>query len=287
MEQKDSNEKCGNVQLPDPKTVSAADLADDMWSLFHDTTKSHLDELEAAAMALETGNDVEENASLIRRILHSIKGNAGVIGLTDISDVFHQVESELEEMANPVDSVDMLLKTNDWMESVLEHLSGSDVSEGADQQVEQAGEKEEKSKLKALIIDDDPVCRKRLESLLGDFFDCSFAVNGRLGLEAYIESVGQKNAYDFLTLDINMPELNGHETLEAIRKWETENGLDGSNVKIIMTTSENASKHIMSSFRQGCEAYVIKTALAEKLLDEVAKLGLLKVAKVETSYTVN
>jgi two-component system chemotaxis response regulator CheY len=113
-------------------------------------------------------------------------------------------------------------------------------------------------------------------------------VNGREGLEAYIESKVQNNPYDFVTLDINMPELNGHETLQAIRQWENENGVDGSGcVKIIMTTSESTSKHIFSSFKQSCEAYVIKSAMAEKLLDEIAKLGLLRIVKVQTSYTIN
>ena len=179
----------------------------------------------------------------------------------------------------------MLLKVKDWIEAVIEYISESDISADKQRQLNRA---KEKPKLKALVIDDDPVCRQRLNSLLGDFFDCSFAINGREGLEAYIESRAQNNPYDFITLDINMPELNGHETLQAIRQWENENGVEGINsVKIIMTTSESASKQIFSSFKQGCETYVIKSAMAEKLLDEIAKLGLLKIIKIQKSYTVN
>ena len=127
-----------------------------------------------------------------------------------------------------------------------------------------------------------------MQSILQGFFDCAFAVDGQAELDAYIESTEQGIGFDFITLDINMPKLNGHETLECIRKWETENGIEGlDGVKIIMTTSEGSSEHIMSSFRQGCEAYVVKTNMGEKLLDEIAKLGLLKVVKVQKDYAID
>jgi two-component system chemotaxis response regulator CheY len=170
------------------------------------------------------------------------------------------------------------------MQSILEYLANSNVA--ADKQL-QSEQTTDKPTLKALIIDDEEICRVRLHSILKDFFDCSFAVNGREGLDTYIESRRQGDPYDFITLDINMPEMDGHQTLLSIRQWEDENnirGLDG--VKIIMTTSEGASKHILSSFRQGCEAYVLKSRMGEKLLDEVVNLGLLKIVKVEKNYAV-
>lgn len=284
MTKKDSHAIFESGKLPDPKSVNTADLVEDMWSIYLETTKSHLSELEGAAMALEAGRDTEENIPLIRRILHSIKGNSGVVGLADVGDICHRTETAFEEISDTTASVDILLKVKDWVETVVKYISESDISANKQQQFDEA---ESGPKLKALIIDDDPVCRQRLKSLLGDFFDCSFATNGREGLEAYIESRKQKSAYNFITLDINMPELNGHETLQAIREWESENNLEGDSVKIIMTTSEDASKHIFSSFNQGCEAYVIKSALTEKLLDEVAKLGLLKVVKVQKSYSAS
>ena len=85
-----------------------------------------------------------------------------------------------------------------------------------------------------------------------------------------------------------MPELNGYETLKAIREWEKGNSTDGvGSVKIIMTTAENASKHIFSSCKHDCEAYVIKSDIGEKLLDEIVKLGLLKIVKDQKGYAVS
>ena len=274
----------GIGQLPDPKTVDVPSLIEDMWEVYRDTVCSLLTELEAAAMALEARQDIEENTALIRRLLHSIKGDSGMAGLTDVSDICHQAESAFEEITDIPAAADMILKVKDWTEAVIAYISEGNIC--ADRQ--QLKETKEKSKLKALIVDDDEVCRQRLHSMLQDFFDCSLAVNGREGLEKYIESRQQNHPYDFIALDINMPELNGHETLKAIRHWEKENSADGVNgVKIIMTTSESASKHIFSSFKQGCEAYVIKTDIGEKLLDEIAKLGLLKIVKVQKDFAIS
>jgi CheY-like chemotaxis protein/HPt (histidine-containing phosphotransfer) domain-containing protein len=277
-------EKCINGQLPDPKNIDLTNLVEDMWDTYYDTISSLLSELEAAAMALEAGKDVEESASLIRRLLHSIKGDSGMSGMIEVHDICHQTESAFEDMTDISASADMILKVKDWMESVIRHISQVDIA--ADKQ-EQINQIKEKPKLRALVIDDDTVCRQRLRSILEGFFDCSFAVNGQQGLEEYIESRTHGNAYDFITLDINMPELNGHETLEAIRQWEYDNGVEGLDaVKVVMTTSEDASKHIFSSFRQGCEAYVVKSGMGDKLLDEITKLGLLKVVKVQKDYAV-
>ena len=277
-------EMCLNGGLPDPKTISVINLTEDIWETYRDTVGSLLAELEAAAMALESGQNVDEQEALIRRLLHSIKGDSGMAGLEDVHDLCHEAESAFEEVSDISVSSEMILKIKDWIDAVIDCIANGDLAAEKQQQLEGI---EEKDRLKALIIDDDRVCRERLQSILQDFFDCTFAVNGREGLEAYIESRQQNDPYKFITLDINMPEMNGHETLEAIRKWEDANGIEGlDGVKIIMTTSEGSSEHIMSSFRQGCEAYVTKSNMGEKLLDEIAKLGLLKVVKVQKDYEV-
>ncbi len=285
MEIKEFVAKCLKGGLPDPKTVSVANLTEDIWETYRDTVSSLLAELEAAAMALESGQNVDEQQALIRRLLHSIKGDSGMTGLDDVHDFCHEAETAFEEVSDISVSSEMILKIKDWIDAVIEYIANGDIAAEKQQQLDGI---EEKDKLKALIIDDDRVCRERLQSILQNFFDCTFAVNGREGLEAYIESRQQDDPYKFITLDINMPELNGHETLEAIREWEVANGIEGlDGVKIIMTTSEGSSKHIISSFKQGCEAYVTKTNMGEKLLDEIAKLGLLRVVKVQKDYAID
>ncbi len=270
-------------RLPDPTSVDVSNMIEDMWGTYKEAVTSLLCELEAAAMDLEAGQNVTENLATIRRLLHSIKGDSGMTGFVDVHNCCHQAETFFEEIADTSAKADMVLKVKDWIEAVTNHVSGIDIVAHKESWAQEA----RKQRLKALVVDDDKVCRERIEMLLSSFFDCSFAVDGQQGLEMYIESCQQDSPYDFITLDINMPRLNGHDTLQAIRKYETEQaiaGLDG--VKVIMTTSESKSKHILGAFREGCEAYVVKLNMGDKLLDEITRLGLLKVVKVQKDYVV-
>ena len=269
--------------LPDPSGISVKDILEDIWGTYRDAVGSLLSELEAAAMEFEAGTNADENAALIRRLLHSIKGDSGMSGLPDIHDMCHAAESVFEELTDNVEAADMVLRVKDWMEAVINFIETGDFAEEKQQQVEEKKGK----RLRVLVIDDDTVCRTRLKAILGELFDVSFAEDGQAGLEEYIRTAEEGQPYDLITLDINMPRMNGHETLAAIRQYEEDNaisGLDG--IKIVMTTSEDDSKQIFKAFRQGCEAYVTKSGMGDKLLDEIAKLGLLKVVKVQKDYAV-
>ncbi len=285
MAKKDFSSLKNGGQLPDPRTVDSENIIEQIWQTYLDAATSLLTELEAAALQLEAGTDTDENKALIRRILHSIKGDSGMTGLMDIHDLCHQAETFFEEMTDDAAAADMVLKVKDWINAAIKHIINGDTM---DENAEAAAGGADTSKLAALIIDDDEVCRQCLKMMLDPFFSCTFAENGREGFESYKASRQKNKPFDFVTLDINMPEMNGHQTLEAIRKFEGENGIQGlDGVKVIMLTSEGDSKHVFSAFRQGCEAYVTKSGMGEKLLDEIAKLGLLKVVKVQKDYVID
>jgi len=273
-----------NGQLPDPKTVTIENMVEELWITYAEEVGSFLPDLEKAAMQLESRENVEENLSEVRRILHSIKGDSGMTGVLDVHDLCHELESALDYLWEKGFLADVLLKCKDWIEAVIKHLSNVDI---VAEKNREASESRSKPRLKALVVDDDIVCRERLKMLLQEFFDCTFACNGKEGLFMYEKSLKEQSPFALVTLDINMPGMNGHETLEAIRGLEEKQsimGLDG--VKVIMTTSESASKHVFAAFREGCEAYVVKKSMGDKLLDEIAKLGLLKIVKVQKDYVL-
>jgi len=274
-----------NCELPSPQTVVIENIVEDVLATYIEEMDSLLSRLELAAMSLESDSDFDGAFGEVRRVLHSIKGDSGMCGVTDVQNVCHDLESELDELRRKGSLADTLLKVKDWMEGVIRHLSTADVKEARRKGMEQ---NKSKPKLKALVIDDDIVCRERLKMLLQDFFDCTFACNGREGLLMYKKSLQEGAPYQLITLDINMPEMNGHETLEAVRKLEEQHGIQGLDVvKVIMTTSESSSNHVFAAFREGCEAYVVKADMGGKLLDAVVQLGLLKVVKVQKDYVID
>jgi two-component system chemotaxis response regulator CheY len=131
--------------------------------------------------------------------------------------------------------------------------------------------------MKILIAEDDPATQKLMQRYLASYGECTLAVNGRQAVDAFVEALNWKKPFDLLCLDIMMPEMNGHQVLEDIRRVESETGISGLDcVKVIMTTALGDSKNVIGAFREGCEAYVVKPVRKEKLYDEMEKLGLIK-----------
>ncbi len=110
------------VAMPDPNTVDCSDVDMEFWGEYESSTVAKLEELEAAAMALERGEEIESSSREVMRTLHSLKGEAGMIGLLAVQQVCHDVESLFRDEGRDVSqSTDLLLKTKDWIESAVRH----------------------------------------------------------------------------------------------------------------------------------------------------------------------
>lgn len=114
-----------NNPLPDYRTVTIPDAMRDLVGEFADSIYSLLDELERAALAYEAGDNREENAAEVRRILHRIKGESGVVGVEKINELSHQAESAFEELGE-YERTDMLLRFKDWTCAAINHLADPD-----------------------------------------------------------------------------------------------------------------------------------------------------------------
>lgn len=250
--------------LPDPGRIDASGIISDLWEVYYDSASSQLNKLETAAIALEAGQNTEENAAIIRRILHSLKGDSGVTGLIDIYNLCHEAEFAFEELSAN-DATDVILKVKDWIIDALTCIkNGETIEDDSDEYL-----------IKTLVIDDQPVIRKHIELLLKDFCDCTFAEDGKKGCQLFEQALDAGQPFDLVTLDIEMPVMNGHEMLAKIRNIEVERGIRGlDGVKVIMSTSLEDSQHIFSAFREGCEAYVRKIDMQTKLVEEIKKLGI-------------
>jgi two-component system, chemotaxis family, chemotaxis protein CheY len=132
------------------------------------------------------------------------------------------------------------------------------------------------SRLKILIVDDDFICRRLLQSLLSQYGKCDIAINGFEALEAFKMAYQETTPYDLICLDILMPEMNGQEVMAEIRRIEYQKGLNElRQVKIIISTVLDDFKDLKLAFQEYREAYLVKPIGKKKLVETLQKFGLI------------
>lgn len=118
--------------------------------------------------------------------------------------------------------------------------------------------------MRVMLIDDSNTMRKiqkRALSAISGIEEIIEACNGREGLETL-----QREAYnfDFVLLDVNMPEMSGLEVLAAVRADPNSKG-----VPIIMCTSVADKSQVMEAIKAGASNYVVKPFKPEELQKKV------------------
>jgi len=111
--------------------------------------------------------------------------------------------------------------------------------------------------IKVLIVDDHPMVRQGIKTLLDVYDDIEVigeAENGREALE-----ICEKYKPDIVLMDLIMPEVNGIEaTKEIVKNW--------SYIKVVTLTSFLDKKLIEDSLKAGAIGYVLKNISGDKLV---------------------
>jgi PleD family two-component response regulator len=108
------------------------------------------------------------------------------------------------------------------------------------------------SRHRLLVVDDDPLFRSLLTSMLRKEFLVSAAIDGE---EAYYQALEQPP--DLAIVDIQMPRWDGLRTLKAFRAHPIL-----THVPVMMLTSDASRQTVMAAIQAGATDYVIKTTLA-------------------------
>ena len=131
--------------------------------------------------------------------------------------------------------------------------------------------------MKFLITEDDFVSRKVLHQHLLQFGDCDVAADGIEAVEAIKASFEDNHPYDVIFLDIMMPNMDGQEALQEIRKVELSRGIaPGDGAKVVMTTALSDKRNVLKAFNGQCEAYIVKPVTHEKILNQLVELDVIK-----------
>lgn len=116
--------------------------------------------------------------------------------------------------------------------------------------------------LKILIADDDFVSEMLLSRILIGV--SSIIIKARTGMEV-IEACRNHPDLDLILMDIRMPEMNGYEATRQIRQFNR-------SVIIIAQTAYGAADGREKAISAGCNDYILKPILGEKLLSIIKSI---------------
>lgn len=139
----------------------------------------------------------------------------------------------------------------------------------------QSLEPEKQSSPRMLVVDDDPVNRMVLVTLLSQQ---GYEVDEAEGGSSALELIEMNPSYDILILDVMMPVMSGFELARHIRRKSTKDELP-----IIFLSAMDQEEDIAEGYRVGGNEYLGKPLIKERLLDSIRSLveAKLKVTKSE------
>ena len=118
--------------------------------------------------------------------------------------------------------------------------------------------------IRVLVADDHPLMREGIAAVIGSQPDMEVAGEAADGEEAVAEY--RRLRPDVTLIDLQMPKLNGMETIQAIRAE-----FPGACLAILTTFRGDA--RAMQAIKAGAQGYLLKSALRKELTDAVRQLA--------------
>ena len=133
--------------------------------------------------------------------------------------------------------------------------------------------------IKVLVVEDMPLNQLLMKTLLDDFgFDRDIAANGKIAIEKL-----EAKSYDIILMDLQMPEMNGFEATEYIRKTLH------SNIPIIALTADVTTIDLEKCKSVGMNDYISKPVdermLYSKIVNWVKKPVVIEAQNIASVQT--
>ena len=118
--------------------------------------------------------------------------------------------------------------------------------------------------MKFLIVDDFSTMRRIIRGLLKEM-GCNNADEAEDGVVAL--NMLRQGKYDFVVSDINMPNMNGFDLLQAVKADDTL-----KHIPVLLVTAEARKEDIVLAAQAGAAGYIVKPFTKATLEEKVQKV---------------
>ncbi len=201
--------------------------------------------LEALPRHLKRLGEMIEKRDLqrMKALTHELAGSYGNLGLTEIYEPLKQINTLLK--TSSID-MDRILAAYSLLKRLIADFPANYQSESFGDLMPLRGENID---VNILVADDSEINRKLIHELLAPLYlQADYAING-----FEVLSLLQKKQYDIILLDIQMPELDGIETLKQIRS-----NREYDSIKVIAVTAHALEGDKKRYLKQGFNDYISK-----------------------------
>ena len=134
--------------------------------------------------------------------------------------------------------------------------------------------------MKSLIVDDEFANRELLAHILRPYGECVKVADGLEAVDVFRQHLAMGEPFDLVLLDIMMPNMDGQETLVAIRQAEKQvygRSLHSKDYAfIIMQTAVDDPQQLVDSYFKGkCNGYLTKPITRAVIIDKLERHNLI------------
>lgn len=148
---------------------------------------------------------------------------------------------QFDKMFRPVTKQELLVKCYDMLQMEVEI------------------EMEQEEQKKIMIVDDNPLLLRNMKSILEDTYKVIISTSG----EQALKFVSKKRP-DLILLDYEMPEMDGKETYEILKKDD-----ETKDIPVIFLTAMADKEHIYAALETKPAGYILKPPNRERLLNSI------------------
>jgi DNA-binding NarL/FixJ family response regulator len=119
------------------------------------------------------------------------------------------------------------------------------------------------SKIRVLLVDDHPVVRRGLHSILANMNDINVVGEAENSAQA-LERTKELRP-DVIILDIRMPGSSGLQVIQALKQTHAE-------AKIVVLTSYDTDEHLFGALSSGAHGFLLKSIAHEEVAEAIRKV---------------